>query len=143
MSGAVQAVAKSTLQGKNSVITALPGAGTVSKVLKVLEKAELNIGYLNLCQPAGVYLGSDCIIGEEIRMKISDKFLKADVLVLDGGGDVTPSTLEVIKKLMTDRSIYGTKLPKVKSVVVIFHEDPQDAARKLVRLTNTVQVNDH
>lgn len=125
------------------MITAMPGEATVSKVLKVLEKAELNIGYLNLTHSAGVYFGSDCIMGEEIRMKISDKFLKADVLVLNGGGDVTPGTLEIIKKLMTDRIIYGTKLPKVKSVVVIFHEDPQDAAKKLARLTKTVKVNAH
>lgn len=140
MSREVQTVAVMTLQGKNSVITALPGAATMSKVLKALESAELNIGYLNLCQPAGVYLGSDCIVGEEIRMKISDNFLKADVLVLDGAEAITPNTLEVIKELMTDRIIYKTKLPKVKSVIVIFHDDPRDSAKKLARLANTVKI---
>lgn len=141
MSATIESVAKTALQGKNAVITALPGGGTVARVLRTLEKAELNIGYLNLAQVAGVYLGSPCIMGAEIQMRISEKFLKADVLVLDGGGDVTAGTLEVIKKLMTDRIIYDTKLPKVKSVLVIFLEDPQDSASKLFRLTNTVKVN--
>lgn len=140
MSGEIQSVVKAVLQGKNSIVTVLPGAGAVSKILKAFEKSELNVGYLNLSQPAGIYLGSECIMGEEIRMKISDKFRNADVLVLDGGGAITPNTLEVIKKLMTDRILYNEKLTKVKSVIVIFHDDPRDLAKKMTRLTNSIKI---
>lgn len=137
----IEAIADSTLEGKNAVITATPGMNVASRVLTALENAGLNIGYLDMAHYAGIHLGRKTLEGNELRLKVADRFFLVDALLLNSGGHISETTLEVVTQLMSDRIIYGMHLPKVKSVVVIYTDDPQKSARKLSKIPNTVKVN--
>jgi uridylate kinase len=142
MSAIIEAIAESTLRGRNAVVTSISEVGTVGKVLTTLDAVGMNVGYLNLAQSAaGIYLGSQCHIGNEIWLKKADEFLEAEVIVLDRGSHISINTLDVVRKLMSHRIVYDTYLPNVKSVVVVFTEDPQGSAKKLSALPNTMSVN--
>jgi hypothetical protein len=141
MPGTIKAITESTLKGKNAVVTSMPGMNVTSKVLKALESEGLNIGYLDMAHYAGLHLGRLTHEGNELRMKVADTFILAETVVLNNGSYISGATLEVVKALMSDRVLYGVSLPKVKSVVVIFTDDPQDSAPKLSKVSNTVKVN--
>lgn len=122
------------------MITSPSGVRAASKVLHAINTAGLRAGYVNLAKYAGVYLGSPCHIGSEIWLQMADTFLESEVLVLDEGDHITDGTFDVIVKLMSDRVIYQTWLPKVKSVVVIFTDDPRGYVKRLSQLSNTLSV---
>lgn len=141
MSPSMKAVADAALKKKNVVVIAAPGKGATSKIRSRLEHDDLKVAYMNLGSPAGIYLGSDCIMGKEIWMKHSREFMEADVVVLDNAGHLTTRTLETVAKLLTDKKIYGIWLPKLKSVVTVFHGDARESAARLSRHLGTVKVD--
>lgn len=141
MPASIKAIAQSTVRGKNAVVTAVPGMGVTSKVIAALENEGLSIGYLDMAHCAGIHLGQQTLEGNELRLKVTDDFLLAETLVLNNGSYITSKTLEVVASLMSDRILYGTRLPKVKSVIVLFTEDPHGTAPKLSKMPNTIKVD--
>lgn len=141
MPATIESIADSTLKGKNAVVTTVPGMGSALKVVKALEDEGLSIGYLDMAHYAGIHLGRNSLEGNELRMKVSDDFLLAEAVILNSGGHISPRTIDVVAQLMSDRVLYGMQLPKVKSVVVIFTDDPYGNILKLSKIPNTVKMN--
>lgn len=136
----IAAIKDAALQGMNAVIMSASGVGAASKIRHALDTAGLRAGGINLAHYAGIYLGSPCRIGSEIWLQRADTFLESEVLVLDHGDNITAGTFDVIVKLMCDRIVYQTSLPKSKSVIVIFNDDPRGYVKRLSQLSNTVSV---
>lgn len=129
--------AKLVLESKNVIISSPASVGIVGKVLEAIEGQSLKVVHLDLATPAGIYFGSDSLVGAEIWMKISKDFLDADVIVLSSAERLTKYSAAVVEKLLRDKRVYGTWLPKLKSVVAIFYGDPSDNAPQLTGVFNT------
>lgn len=141
MSATLATVAELAADGKNIVITTLPGIGTVTKTLFTLEHAGLSIGLVNISNFGIENLGFPSLENGELRMNIPEELLEAEVVVFDGGRDMTPYTFKIVTEAMTARTLHGDALPKVKSVVVLFTDDQRGTAPKLSALDNTVTIN--
>lgn len=147
MSATLSAVAEAAVEGRNIIITSAPGIGTVSKTLFTLEEAGLSIGLLDISNLDDTNFGLPGLSGlpgledTEVRWNVPEKFLRSDVLVLDGARNMMPSTFKIVTEMMVARTLHGNALPAVKSVVVIFTDDQFGDAPKLGALDNSVTIN--
>lgn len=142
MPSPLASVAEIAAEGKNIVITTLPGIGSVSKTLANLEAGGLSIAILdtrNITYPdLGIFvIDSD---GDNLRMILPEEILNAEVLFFDGIESASPETLEAITEVMTDRTLNGVRLPSVKSVVVTSIGYDANYTRGLDTLENTVKI---
>lgn len=143
MSVTLETVAEAAAEGKNIVITTAPGIGTVSQTLTNLEAAGLSIGHLDvqvtsMPMPMLNVLVDD---GDALRPILHNDVLNAEVLFFDGIDDAHPYVLKALTEVMTSRTLYGEKLPSVKSVVAIFIGDAEDAPALLSAFANTVTID--
>lgn len=142
MPSPLASVAEIAAEGKNIVITTLPGIGSVSKTLANLEAGGLSIAILdtrNIDTPTlGIFvIDSD---GDNLRMILPEEILNAEVLFFDGIESASPEALEAITEVMTDRTLNGVRLPSVKSVVVTSIGYDANYTRGLDALENTVKI---
>lgn len=141
MSATLASVAGFAAEGKNIVITTLPGIGSVSKTLANLEAADLSIAILDTRNISTPDLGIFVIDGgDNLRMLLPEEILNAEVLFFDGIESASPEVLEAITEVMTDRTLNGVRLPSVKSVVVTSIGYDANYTRGLDALENTVKV---
>lgn len=142
MSSPLATVAEFAAEGKNIVITTLPGIGSVSKTLANLEAAGLSIAILDTRNIDTPDLGIFVIDGgDNLRMLLPEEILNAEVLFFDGIESASPATLEAITELMTDRTLNGVRLPSVKSVVATSIGYAAKITKGLDTLDNTVTIN--
>lgn len=141
MSSPLATVAKIAAEGKNIVITTLPGIGSVSKTLANLEAAGLSIAILDTATVGLPDLGIFVADGDSVRMLLPEEILNAEVLFFDGIESAAPETLEAITEVMTDRTLNGVHLPSVKSVVATSIGYDAKITKGLDALPNTVTIN--
>lgn len=135
-------VAELAAEGKNIVITTLPGIGSVSKTLANLEAADLSIAILDTRNIGTPDLGIFVIDGgDNLRMLLPEEILNAEVLFFDGIESASPEVLEAITEVMTDRTLNGVRLPSVKSVVATSIGYDAKITKGLDLLDNTVTIN--
>lgn len=142
MPSPLASVAEIAAEGKNIVITTMPGIGSVSKTLANLEAGGLSIAILdtrNIDTPTlGIFvIDSD---GDNLRMILPEEILNAEVLFFDGIESASPEVLEAITEVMTDRTLNGVRLPSVKSVVATSIGYDANYTRGLDALENTVKI---
>lgn len=142
MPSPLASVAEIAAEGKNIVITTLPGIGSVSKTLANLEAGGLSIAILDTrsidTPTLGIFvIDSD---GDNLRMILPEEILNAEVLFFDGIESASPEALEAITEVMTDRTLNGVRLPSVKSVVVTSIGYDANYTRGLDALENTVKI---
>lgn len=141
MSETLATLAEASAEGKNVVITTAPGIGTISKTLTNLEDSGLSIGHLDVPVLA---LGGLAILvadGDTLYPILHNDVLAAEVLVFDGIGAASPNVLKLLTEVMTSRTLYGSALPSVKSVIAIFIGDAEDAPTQISEIPNTVTIN--
>jgi hypothetical protein len=143
MSAPLATVAETAAEGKNIVITTLPGIGTVSKTLATLEAAGLSIAILDTRNIDSPELGIFVVDGDgdDLRMVLPEEILNAEVLFFDGIESALPEVLEAITEVMTDRTLNGVHLPSVKSVVATSIGYDANITKGLDALDNTVTIN--
>jgi imidazoleglycerol phosphate synthase glutamine amidotransferase subunit HisH len=141
MSAPLANVAEIAAEGKNIVITTLPGIGSVSKTLANLEAAGLSIAILDTATVGLPDLGIFVADGDNLRMLLSEEILNAEVLFFDGIESASPEVLETITEVMTDRTLNGVRLPSVKSVVATSIGYDAKITKGLDTLDNTVTIN--
>ena len=141
MSNPITTAVEAAAEGKNVVLTTLPGIGSVSKTLAYLEAAGLSIAHLDLSTVTLPDLGIFVFDGNDsLRKILPNEILNADVLFFDGIESAAPETLKALTEVMTSRTLYGTPLPSVKSVVAVSIVLDMTYTRGLDSIENTVKV---
>lgn len=142
MPSPLASVAEIAAEGKNIVITTMPGIGSVSKTLANLEAGGLSIAILDTRNIDTLTLGIFVIDsdGDNLRMILPEEILNAEVLFFDGIESASPEVLEAITEVMTDRTLNGVRLPSVKSVVATSIGYDANYTRGLDALENTVKI---